>query len=188
MKGKCFRTNQKRSIFLAGHGLDNTLPGIDMTFGGDCRTVSQLEITEYIISAVCATIKYEYHSFRVLSDRSNGGSLVNKQSRAAFSYDIDTSSERQPLSGSSSARQVSARTTKSRDSQDRGVTLGLRRNTSYSRVFHRGCSPAAGLPLPPEHHSGMTRHRNDIELYAFLYLRGRPLSFSYTRTYFQPHR
>ena len=73
-------------------------------------------------------------AFSEVGDGSNGGSLVNKQSQAAFSYNIDRSSERQPLSGSSSARQASARTAKSRDSQDRGVTLELRQNTSYSAL------------------------------------------------------
>lgn len=73
-------------------------------------------------------------AFSEVGDGSNGGSLVNKQSQAAFSYNIDRRSEQQPLSGSSSARQDSARTAKSKDSQDLGVTLGLRQNTSYSAL------------------------------------------------------
>jgi sulfopyruvate decarboxylase TPP-binding subunit len=63
-KEKHFQANQKLSIFLADHGLDNTLRGIDMAFGRTCRMISQLEATKYIGSTVCATIDYEYDCFQ----------------------------------------------------------------------------------------------------------------------------
>jgi hypothetical protein len=73
-------------------------------------------------------------AFSDLSEGSNDGSLVVRQFQAAASYNIDRLSERQPLSGSSSARQANARIAKSKDSQDCDATLWLQQNISYSAL------------------------------------------------------
>jgi len=71
-------------------------------------------------------------AFSAAIDDSKGGLLRDKQSQAAFSYVIDSLSNRRALSGTTSTRHANAKIANSKDSHERGASSGFWRKLLYS--------------------------------------------------------